>query len=102
MPSITPGILLVLIAAEGVTSQHPSVCGSKGTGDLSRLRIPLTTWNMVTWMQLGRELANFGGAQLGCFDGSLSTDSKATGSSSPGLVLGEPTVVLGQQTMQVV
>ena len=44
----------------------------------------------------------FGGAQLGCFDGSLSTDSKATRSSSPGFVLGEPTVVLSQQTMQVV
>ncbi len=30
------------------------------------------------------------------------TDSKATRSSSPGFVLGEPTVVLSQQTMQVV
>ncbi len=43
---------------------------------------------------------SFNGAQLGCFDGSLPTDSKATRSSSPGFVLGEPTVVLSQQTMQ--
>jgi hypothetical protein len=51
---------------------------------------------------VGPESQSFGGAQLGCFDGSLPTDSKATRSSSPGFVLGEPTVVLSQQTMHVV
>jgi hypothetical protein len=33
---------------------------------------------------LGEIVAAFSGAQPGCFDGSLSTDSKATRSSSPG------------------
>ena len=29
-------------------------CASEGAGDFGRLRIPLVTWNMVTWLQWAR------------------------------------------------